>query len=46
MWLRQGRVDEALGWTRTRGLSADDDLTYLREYEHITLARVLLARST
>ncbi len=46
MWLRQGRVDEALGWTRTRGLSADDDLMYLREYEHITLARTLLSRST
>jgi LuxR family maltose regulon positive regulatory protein len=29
---------------REQGLSADDDLSYLREYEHITLARVLLAR--
>jgi LuxR family maltose regulon positive regulatory protein len=26
-----------------RGLDADDDLAYVREYEHITLARVLLA---
>ena len=26
-----------------RGLTADDDLTYVREYEHITLARILLA---
>ena len=40
----QGRVGEALGWARERGLSADDDLSYLREFEHITLARVLLAR--
>jgi len=38
----QGRVAEALDWARERGLSADDDLTYLREYEHVTLARVLL----
>ena len=30
---------------RERRLSADDDLDYLREYEHITLARTLLARS-
>lgn len=35
---------EALGWARERGLSVDDDLSYLREFEHITLARVLIAR--
>ena len=29
---------------REQGLSVDDDLSYLREFEHITLARVLLAR--
>ena len=40
----QGELGEALGWARERGLSADDDLSYLREFEHITLARVLLAR--
>jgi LuxR family transcriptional regulator, maltose regulon positive regulatory protein len=39
----QGALSEALGWVRERGLSADDDLSYLREFEHITLARVLLA---
>src|SRR3712207_8802529 len=27
-----------------RGLSAYDDLGYLREFEHVTLAKVLLAR--
>jgi ATP/maltotriose-dependent transcriptional regulator MalT len=40
----QGELGEALGWARERDLSADDDLSYLREFEHITLARVLLAR--
>jgi LuxR family maltose regulon positive regulatory protein len=40
-----GRVGDALAWAREQGLSADDDLSYLREFEHITLARVLLARS-
>jgi LuxR family maltose regulon positive regulatory protein len=40
----QGEWGEALGWARERGLSVDDDLSYLREFEHITLARVLLAR--
>src|SRR5580704_14478648 len=42
----QGELGEALGWARERDLSADDDLSYLHEFEHITLARVLLARYT
>ena len=41
----QGRLGEAMGWVRERGLSVDDELSYLREFEHLTLARVLLARS-
>ena len=44
VWIAQGSLGEALGWAREQGLSADDDLSYLREFEHITLARVLLAR--
>jgi LuxR family transcriptional regulator, maltose regulon positive regulatory protein len=44
VWVRQERLGEALDWVRKRGLSTHDDLGYLREYEHITLARVLLAR--
>jgi LuxR family maltose regulon positive regulatory protein len=44
--IAQGNLGEALGWARERGLSVDDDLSYLREFEHITLARVLLARYT
>jgi LuxR family transcriptional regulator, maltose regulon positive regulatory protein len=40
----QGELGEALGWAGERGLSVADDLSYLREFEHITLARVLLAR--
>jgi LuxR family maltose regulon positive regulatory protein len=41
----QGRWADALGWARDRGLSVDDDVSYLREFEHVTLARALLARS-
>jgi LuxR family maltose regulon positive regulatory protein len=41
----QGRVGEALAWARDQGLSAADELSYLREFEHVTLARVLLAQS-
>jgi LuxR family maltose regulon positive regulatory protein len=43
IWLKQGRLAEALGWARERGLSVDDDLRYTCEFEHITLARVLIA---
>ena len=45
VWVAQGRLDDALRWAREQGLSAEDDLSYLREFEHVTLARVLLARS-
>jgi len=46
VWVALGRWDEAHGWAREQGLSVDDDLSYLREFEHITLARVFLARYT
>jgi LuxR family maltose regulon positive regulatory protein len=41
--VRQGRADEALAWAREQGLSVGDELSYVREYEHLTLARALLA---
>ncbi len=44
VWIAQGSLSEAVGWVREQGLSVDDDLSYLREFEHITLARVLIAR--
>jgi LuxR family maltose regulon positive regulatory protein len=44
VWIAQGRLAEALGWTQKNSLSTHDDLTYLHEFEHITLVRVLLAR--
>jgi ATP/maltotriose-dependent transcriptional regulator MalT len=34
---------KAMSWVREQGLSPQDDLSYVREFEHITLARVLLA---
>jgi LuxR family transcriptional regulator, maltose regulon positive regulatory protein len=43
---QRGAVGDALSWVRERGLCVDDDLSYLREFEHITLARVLLAQHT
>jgi LuxR family maltose regulon positive regulatory protein len=43
-WIRQGRLREALAWSRSQGLSTDDDLSYLHEFEHITLARLVVAQ--
>lgn len=43
IYLKQGRLSKAKEWVKERGLSVNDDLSYLREYEHITLARVLVA---
>ena len=44
IWVKQGRISQALDWVRERGLSSDDELSFLREFEHITLARVLIAQ--
>ena len=45
LWLAQGRLVEALDWAHEQGLSAHDELSYLHEFEHITLARILLAHA-
>jgi len=38
-----GDVPRALSWVREHALTPRDELNYLREYEHVTLAKVLLA---
>lgn len=43
VWIKQGRVDEALDWAKKAGLKPDDSLSYPREFEHVTLSRGLLA---
>jgi LuxR family maltose regulon positive regulatory protein len=45
VYLRQGHLSKAQAWAHARGLTADDDLSYLREVEHLTLARVLIAEN-
>ncbi len=42
----QGNVAEARAWQRASAISAQDDLAYVHEYEHLTLARLLLAQAT
>jgi LuxR family maltose regulon positive regulatory protein len=44
VWIKQNRFIEAEAWAREKGLSVNDDLSYMREFEYITLARVLIAR--
>ena len=41
--LTAGDLAAARSWVGGRRLTVDDELDYVREYEHITLARVLLA---
>jgi LuxR family maltose regulon positive regulatory protein len=45
LWILQGRLGEAASWAREHNLSARDELSYLREFEHLTFARLLLAQS-
>ena len=42
--LATGDLDSAATWAREQGIGADDDPDYLHEYEHLTLARLLLAQ--
>ncbi len=44
IWIAQGKIAEALDWVRTRDLSVDDELSYLHEFEHMTLARILITQ--
>ena len=41
--LRVGDLAAARSWAATAGVAPGDDLDYLHEYEHLTLARLLLA---
>jgi LuxR family maltose regulon positive regulatory protein len=43
IWLRQGRLAEALTWVRERGLSTDEECSYRTEFDALTLARVRIA---
>ena len=43
IWLKQGKLADAKRWASEQRLSVDDDLSFIREFEYITLARVLIA---
>ncbi len=44
IWIRQGKLEKAFAWIRDGNLSAEDDLNCLSEFDHITLAKVLIAQ--
>jgi len=43
VFLKQGKIHTAKEWVKKQHLSIDDELSYLNEFEHITLVRVLIA---
>src|SRR3712207_3273732 len=42
--LMQGNLEQAVHWSGMSGLRPDDDLSYPRELEYLTLARVRIAQ--
>lgn len=42
--IRQGELEKALDWARERKLSIEEEPSYLREFEQITFARILLSQ--
>ena len=43
VWISQGRLNECMTWVRDQNLSVNDELSYMHEFEHITLAKLLIA---
>ena len=44
VWTAQGRLSEAQRWAAEQGITVDDDLSYLCEFDHLTLTRMLIAQ--
>ena len=44
IWISQGRLVEAQEWAREQGIFIDETPRYLLEFQHVTLARLLIAR--
>ena len=46
VYLKQGRLDKAQTWVQERGVFVGDEVRYLAEYDHLTLAQVRLAEGS
>jgi LuxR family maltose regulon positive regulatory protein len=44
VWIGQGNLSRAADWAQERGVSAADQASYLREFDQLTVARLLLAQ--
>ena len=44
LYIAEGNLAAAVTWAEDARVTVDDDPDYLREYEHLTLARLLLAQ--
>ncbi|KAA3655833.1 MAG: helix-turn-helix transcriptional regulator [Chloroflexi bacterium] len=44
VWVKRGKLNDAQRWVTEQGLSVDDELSFPREFEHVTLARILIAQ--
>lgn len=43
IWIKRDKLHDAWNWAHAHGLATDNNLSYLREFEHITLVRLLMA---
>jgi len=46
IYLKQGRLDKARKWAKERGDSIPDEVSYVAEFDMLTLVRVLLAEGS
>lgn len=44
IWAAQGQLAPALNWVESQGVTVNSELSFLREFEHLTLARILIAQ--
>ncbi|MET1088472.1 MAG: LuxR C-terminal-related transcriptional regulator [Arthrobacter sp.] len=45
IWIVQGKTSEAAEWAQARGVAETDGVSYLSEFDHLTLVRLLLAQN-
>jgi LuxR family maltose regulon positive regulatory protein len=44
VWISVGDLSPVSGWAAERGVTTDDPADYLREFDHLTLVRLVIAR--
>ncbi len=44
VWIAQGKLADAQEWAGERNVATTDEVSYLREFDHLTLVRLLIAR--